>query len=338
MAAEKSWDAFPYQLGQGLTFPQQGLRIGGYSSIHYHDLENQQATLNVQDLSLFLSKDIGSRWKLFSEMEIGDALTVTADHTSSSEADFDIERLYADYHALQGLTLRAGKFLTPVGQWNLIHADPLVWTVSRPLTTSAGFSRHATGAMVYGSDPLADNDLDYWLFVDNSENLDPAERKELPFSADGATSTVQNNFERATGVRLLYHLLDDQLSVGASYLWFGTQEPQQHCRLGGLDFSWSSHYLELTAEAISRTNDTLSQEDEHGGYLQAVLHLPGQLHLVGRYERYKSAWLPESMTINTLGLNYRPHPAIALKLEHRAGSNNEVAAPNGWLASFAVLY
>jgi hypothetical protein len=335
---EKAWQPLPYQLGQGLTFPQKGLRIGGYTSIHYSDLEHQAATLSVQDLSLFLTKEFGARWSLFSEMEIGDALSITADDTSTRDADFDIERLYIDYHVYQGVTLRVGKFLTPVGQWNLIHADPLVWTVSRPLSTSAAFSRHATGAMMYGIIPVLENDLDYWLFVDNSDLLDPAERKEHPFSADAASSAVQNNFERATGARLLYHMLGDQLSVGASYLSFELQDPQQRFQLSGLDFSWSSRYADLSGEAIYRSAEETNTPDEHGGYLQAVIPLPQHLYLVGRHEKYKAALLPETTTINTVGFNYRPQPAIAFKFEHRSGSNNTLVAPDGWLASFGILF
>ena len=135
-----AWNAQPYQLGQGLYFPQQRLRIGGYSSVHLYDIDSQPRTLSVQDLSLFVTKHVGKRWKLFTEMEIGDALTVTEDETTTKNADFDIERLYADYHATPQATIRFGKFLTPIGQWNLIHADPLVWTVTRPLTSSAAFS------------------------------------------------------------------------------------------------------------------------------------------------------------------------------------------------------
>jgi len=338
MAQESRWQPQAYQLGLGVNFPKQGLRIGGYSSVHYSDLEGQPSSLSVQDLSLFLTQDIGTRWKLFSEMEIGDALYISADHATTSEADFDIERLYVDYHAYQGVTLRAGKFLTPVGRWNLIHADPLVWTVSRPLSTAVAFSRHATGGMMYGIVPLAGNDLDYWLFVDNSELLDPDERKETPFTGNAATSSIQNNFERATGARLVYHLFDDQLSIGASYLSFAIQDPQLRYRLSGVDFSWSGNYFDLSAEAISRRPENSSDADEHGGFLQAVIPLPHQFYLVGRYERYKSALLPETATINTLGINYRPRQAMAFKLERRTGDNNTIAAPDGWLASFAVLF
>jgi hypothetical protein len=338
VADDAAWKAQPYQLGQGLNFPQQRLRIGGYSSVHLYDIDQQPRTLSVQDLSLFVTKHVGNRWKLFTEMEIGDALTVTDDETTTKNSDFDVERLYADYHATQSATFRVGKFLTPIGQWNLIHADPLVWTVTRPLTSSAAFSRHATGAMMYGIVPLAGNDMDYWLFFDNSDALDPVEKEEKAFATDGANDSVHNNFEQAGGMRLQYHLLDDQLALGASYLDYELQDPNHRYRLAGLDFSWTGQYFDLSGEAIYRKANDNSLPDEHGAFLQAVVPLPRHFYLVGRHEQYKSTFLDESATINTVGINYRPQPALAYKLEHRSGDNNAEVAPDGWLAAFAVLF
>lgn len=336
--AADEWQHLPYQLGQGLYFPQQGLRIGGYASIHYYDLHGQDATLDVHDLSLFVTKQIGARWQLFTEAEISDALTVTHRDFDSDNAEFDLERLYADYHARRGVTLRFGKFLTPVGQWNLIHADPLVWSVSRPLTTSAAFARHATGAMVYGSATVARNDLDYWLFTDDSEDLTPSRRRDLAFNADGSSSTQENAFNHALGGRLLYHLFDDRLSVGASLLDFELRDPQQQYRLLGLDFGWSTPLADLSGEAVYRTRRDTGRVDERGGFLQAVVPLWRRLYLVGRYEQYKAATLAQTATINTVGFNYRLRPAVSFKLEYRYGSNNALVAPDGWLSSFAVLF
>lgn len=333
-----AWRHLPYQLGQGLYFPQQGLRIGGYISSHYYDLHGQTATLNLHDLSLFITKQVGTRWQLFSEAEIDDAVTVTDQGANHDSAEFDIERLYADYHARQGVTLRFGKFLTPVGQWNLIHADPLVWTVSRPLTTSAAFSRHATGAMVYGSIPIRQNDLDYWLFLDDSEQLTPSRRHDLAFTTDGASSPLQNDFNHAAGARLLYHLFDDRVSLGASLLDFEFREPEQQYRLIGVDFGWSTRYADLSGEAVYRTRRNTGSVDERGGFVQAVIPLRQRLYLVGRYERYKTAVIAQTTTINTLGVNYRLRPTVSFKVEYRYGSHNALVAPDGWLASFAVLF
>ncbi|HEY2861725.1 MAG TPA: porin, partial [Terracidiphilus sp.] len=141
------WQPAPYTLGQGLYFPGLGLRVGGYADFNFYSVQGTKTSYNVRDLSLFLTQDIGARWQLFTEIEASNPVD-NSGHTDVDNAELDIERLYADYHASQSVTFRLGKFLSPVGEWNLVHADPLTWTVSRPLSTSAAFARHANGVMM----------------------------------------------------------------------------------------------------------------------------------------------------------------------------------------------
>jgi len=337
-SADASWLAQPYRLGQGLYFPQQSLRVGGYADIHFYSLGQHPTALSVEDLSLFLSKDIGTHWKLFSETELGDALVIDSQHATTKDANIDVERLYADYHTSSGITLRFGKFLTPVGQWNLVHADPLVWTVSRPLTTTGSFSRHASGAMLYGTVSLKQNDLDYWLFADDSKAFAFTRSHNLAFTDYGASSTLRNDFQHAVGGQFLYHMLDDRLSLGASYVRYALKNPQQQYRLTGIDFGWSSRRVEFSGEGIWRTSDSPLIPDEYGGYVQAVIPLPRHLYAVGRYERYRNSLPNQWVTLRTFGIDYRPESGISFKLEYRDGNNNAALAPNGVLASIGVLF
>ena len=332
-----SWKPAPYTLGQGLYFPQHGLRIGGYTNLQYYNVEGLPATLRFSDTSLFITKDIGTRWQLFSELDAGDSVSL-AGHSSGKDSKLDIERLYLDYHADQAVSLRFGKFLTPVGQWNLIHADPLTWTVSRPLSTSAAFARHASGVMAFGTLPLHGHDLDYWIFADDSKNLSIGQEQDRAFSSFGANGSIRNNFGRAVGGQLLYHMLDERFSVGVSYLDYTLQSPHQRFRLVGMDFSWTARYVNLTGEAIQRTSTKAGVPTQQGGFLQAAVPLWRQLYLVGRYERYQTSESAKVTTLRTIGLNYRPVQGIVLKLEHSEGSRDVEPAPTGWMASAAVLF
>ena len=337
-AAQDSWQMAPYTLGQGLYFPQQGLRIGGYADLHYYDIQNQRATYSFRDISLFATKDIGTRWQFFGELDAGNTVDLSSGHASSSDSELDIERLYLDYHAGQSVSFRFGKFLTPFGEWNLVHADPLTWTVSRPLTTSAAFARHAAGAMMYGTVPVHGNDLDYWVYADDSTDLGVGQDQDRAYSSFGADGSVHNNFRRALGGRLMYHLLGDRLGIGLSVLDYELQQPRQHYRLAGIDFSWSGRWLDMTGEAIDRSGGTTGQSGDRGGFLEFEVPLNRHLYAVGRFERYRSAVLDDTATMRTIGLNYRPIPGIVLKLEHRGGNHNLQLAPTGWLASVAVLF
>jgi len=328
----------PYELGQGLLFPDIGLDVGGYASLQYESLSHRTPAFNAHDLSLFLTEHIDARWSLFAELEMEDALLFSEEGDVSHDPELDVERLYLDYRVSPAITLRIGKFLTPVGSWNMIHADPLVWTVSRPLTATAAFPRHATGAMVYGSVPSDGHDLDYWVFVDDTARLDPLEQDEKAFEIPGSSVDLTSSFDRAFGGRVLYHFIDDRLRLGASYVYFEKQRSQPGKNLVGLDLACTTRYVQLSGEAVYRAARGWSQPDERGGFLQAVIPLPAHFYLVGRYERYSATVLSTRPTIDTFGITYRPRPPLSVKLEYRSGSHNDRVAPDGWLASLAILF
>ncbi len=337
-AEEGVWQPAPYSLGQGLSFPQQRLTVGGYLNLHYDDLEQQDWSFGLRSLSLFISKSFGNRWQFFSELELGDALEVSPDGVSGSNAEVDLERLYLDYLQARELTLRFGKFLTPVGRWNLIHAEPLVWTPDRPLTTAAAFARHAAGAMLYGDIGLGSNSLDYSLFADDSELLDPSQEKELAFEDDSTGLSPRNAFQWALGGRLVYHFADDTAHLGVSYLRSQMEDLDERTELFGADLLWTIRRMEFSFEGIYRNSLGPAEPDEYGGFVQAVLPLAERLYLIGRHESYRVAFQQDTARIDSAGLTYRPHRAVSLKLEYRGGSDNEVMAPSGWLGSLAILF
>ncbi|WP_199099080.1 porin [Dyella sp. ASV21] len=333
---DNSWQPTPYTLGQGLYFPGQGLRIGGYADFNFYNVQGTNTKYNVRELSLFITKDLGTRWQLFAEIEASNPVN-TSSHGDDDDSELDIERLYADYHANQAITFRLGKFLTPVGEWNLVHADPLTWTVSRPLSTSAAFARHATGAMMFGTLPMQGNDLDYWVFADDSKNLNIGHDEDNAFTNYGTNQALHNNFRQAFGGRVLYHLLGDSLNIGASAVNYELESPRQKYLLSGIDFSWTSRYLSLTGEGIYRSS-TSKNPDERGGFVQAEVPLWQRLYLIERYERYRSSRPAQTTTVHATAINYKPIQGVVLKLEYRDGLHNQALAPTGWLASIAVLF
>lgn len=337
-SADMRWQSMPYELGQGMHFPAQGLSLGGYLSLRYRDLEDVPSSMSIKDLSLLASLDITDRLNLFTEMEIGEALSLSQDGINTDDAEFEVERLYLDYRVAPEVTFRLGKFLTPVGRWNLIHADPLVWTVSRPLTTSVAFARQASGAMVYGSVPSGANGFDYSLFVDDTDLFDHHQQEERAYDDAVASIAAVGAFEHAAGARIVYHLHDDRIQVGASYLRFRMMDLQENKDLYGLDLFWNTRYAEFSGEWVYRNSRGAVEPDERGGFLQAAIPVGGQLFLIGRYERYHSALEPATAEIETLGLTYRPYRAVSLKLEYRGGDHNQRIAPEGWLGSLAILF
>ncbi|MDY1549818.1 hypothetical protein [Luteibacter sahnii] len=334
--ATGTWQPAPYTLGQGLYFPGLGLRVGGYADVHLFDLDGSRTTSSLRDVSLFLTKDLGTRWQLFTEVATSRTVNVTGAEKEGGEAKVDVERLYADFHATPAVTLRLGKFLTPIGEWNLVHADPLTWTVSRPLSTSAAFARHATGAMAFGTTSVRGNDLDYWVFADDSKTLGIGEDADDAFTDYTGDRSPRNNFRHALGGRVLYHLAGDSLAVGASYVSYQLDAPRHDYQLTGIDFTWTTRYLELTGEAIYRTGAS-PLSSERGGFVEAGVPIAPRLYLIGRVERYHTSSPETTTVVRTEALNYRPIPGLVLKLEHRNGHGGDIV-PGGWLASVSVLF
>jgi hypothetical protein len=330
--------AAPYELGQGYPLPILGLTAGGYASVQVYSLEGEKAEATVQDLSLFLHSDPSPAWHFFTEIEVSNPLTLSRDGLATRDVDLDFERFYLDHNLSARTTIRFGKFLTPVGRWNQIHADPLVWTASRPLTTSAAFARNASGLQLYGSWPLGRSAVDYQLYLDDSAQLDPTEGREKTYLDVSLQPNPPSSFRRGGGIRLRYRTFDDALQAGVSLAHFQLKDLPGYKDMVGGDLFYACGDAEFSGEAVYRKDDGGNGGREWGGFAQAVMPLAGHLYGIVSYERYKAELFGEPVESTVLGLTYRPTPPFSVKLERRESRGEERLAPDGWLFSVALLF
>ncbi|MFQ5666239.1 MAG: hypothetical protein ACE5I7_07375, partial [Candidatus Binatia bacterium] len=238
----------------------------------------------------------------------------------TSDADFVLERLYGDLEASDSVNLRVGKFLTPVGRWNVIHAQPLVWTTSRPLATEVAFDRHTTGATLFGSVYPRGGTLTYSLFGQFVDALEPT-REVLPAG-------------RSAGGRLEYSARSG-LSVAATYLASSHHGDWQH--LGGLDALWQRGPLELMSEWVF-AKGTGELGDAWGGYVQSALEVLPSFYLVDRYEHFDQRAPEPEVNLVVLGAAYKPLPHVILKAEYLIADHPASESPPGFKASLAFLF
>jgi hypothetical protein len=344
-----------YQPGQGFHVPDTGLTVGGYLTGEY--VEHTSPTITFSNASLLFWWENDSRLKLFSEVDFENGLNRQGSFQSDTGEYLSLERFYADYAVSDALTVRLGKFLTPIGRWNQIHADPLVWTTSRPLVTEVAFPTNATGLMLLGSSDLFGKPYDYAFYVasgdlDPSPNVDP--------------------FKRALGARVNVNL-SDALQVGASAASFEQRsERGQNRNLVGVDFLYQSHGYELMSEALYRLSEHTPSGNDKGFYIQAVAPLIERLFAVYRFEVFHSAGEepggpvqpvamlmgqvgayggagtppgpgvgppPPTVRLNIVGLTYRFRPNLVGKIELVDGNHiGQVPAPVGVLTSLSVLF
>jgi hypothetical protein len=337
--------AAAYQLGQGYPIAGSSLIASGYASLRAEDLQGEQANLSLQDVSLFLHGDASPVWHYFTEIELSNALVLTSDGLKTTDSDLDFERIYLDHNLSARTTLRLGKFLTPVGRWNLIHADPLVWTVSRPLTTAAAFARNATGVQLLHSWPLNESAIDFSAYLDDSRHLDPSEGHENAFLDLNVRPNPPSSFRQGGGAHLAYRNFDDSLQLGLSVAHFTLKDLPGEKNLLGADFFYSRNSLELTGESVYRQGsegiyrqaNQAEGRSEWGAFLQLAAPVGGGFYAIAEHERYRAALFPSPVNSTSLGITYRPTPPFSIKLEHRQSWGQEQLAPSGWLFSIAVL-
>ncbi|EEF24401.1 conserved hypothetical protein, partial [Ricinus communis] len=115
-----------YQLGQGWKVPGTGIRLGGYATFKAENDQHQPFRANVSDMSLFVWWEGEGKLRFFSELDLEDPLVYQdGKQVTGKHGYLALERAYADYLYSDRLNFRVGKFLTPIGRWNVIHAAPL---------------------------------------------------------------------------------------------------------------------------------------------------------------------------------------------------------------------
>lgn len=310
-----------YRPGRGLRLGDSELTIGGYGNLTFVRDEGAEPKASASELSALVAWDPHPRLHGFAEFELDDS--VIADRDVGATLDhgrFRVERAYGDLRFADAFNFRIGKFLTPVGRWNVIHAAPLVWTTSRPLTSERPFDVNTTGAELYGSfftDPAVLTYRMFGQFVDQLQER-PADVRQ----------------ERSIGGRI-EAALSIGPELGATYMAY-RRVGGDWSHLGGIDFLWQLGPLETLAEAMF--DDAENQTgNEIGGFLQLAYEVIPHWFSVGRFESFH----PRSGTpveIFTLGGAYRPFPNLIWKAEYDLADHKSRVANPGFATSLAFMF
>ena len=324
MSDENVFSDINYRLGEGLRVADTGLSLGGYATAGYDDLRHSSSRAAIDNLSLFVWWQGEGRWKFFSELDYENERPNRSLDTDGQSHYLALERLYVDYALMDTTTIRTGKFLTPIGRWNLVHATPLVWTSSRPLITTQLFPTNVTGLMLDGTLHTVVDGAEYALYASKGDELRP--------------NPSLDTFNEVVGAHLsLPTLRGGQL--GFSYAAFEQKKTLgENKQLLGVDFTWSHNRYEVSSEGVYRFSDKGSSSDEKGAFVQLVAPLSEKLYAVGRYEIYRKAHETASTRLWVTGLNYRITPAIVVKAEWIGSRHNTIDAPEGFMSTVSILF
>lgn len=342
-----------YGFGRGLRLGDSGFTLGGYLTGEYQRRRDGRAQLRSSHASLFFWwQGFEDRLKVFGEVDQENALVErrgpAGGQGTQDEERLSLQRLHADWAVGDAATLRLGKFLTPVGRWNVAHAGPLVWTTNRPLLTQSVYPRNVTGLMASGRWTLAGRAVEASFYASQGQEWDADPRQDLFATVRGMRLRV------APGAGL-------QLGLSwAAYEQRGSRgEPRT---LLGVDALWAHQGWELQVEWL-RTESTAAPpgpnrppggggnpagpgqpppvphaEPTRGAYLQGVMPLPARLALVARVERLRDTAVAAAFRQVTLGMAWRPNAMLSLKLEHQWSSGRADLGGDGWTASASVLF
>lgn len=312
--------------GQGRPLGDGGWYAGGYATLSAQRFEGDRGRVRLDNLSLLLWLENDSPWSVFTELELENVVEFSNAGSAGADRELVLERLHVDYAFADQWSLRVGKFLTPIGRWNQIHAAPLTWTTSRPLITESTFPTNATGLMVRGVRELGSRALEWSVYVSPGREL--------------LAEDDLDTFREAVGGRVDLEW-SPTLKFGLSLAEFEQQRQRdEHRTLAGVDFLYRRDSgLELSGEFAVRTRERdRRQTDERGAYVQAVVPLADRWYGVARYEGFDVAGASADLHLYLAGLAWRWQPGWVAKLEWRHATENGPGTPEGFLGSIAVLY
>jgi hypothetical protein len=312
-----------YQAGRGLRVGDTGLVLGGFATAEVERLEGGESSGGVDGVNFLAFIDPLPYLHLFTELEVEQLAELENGRKGVRSAPkLEINRLYLDFGASDALNVRFGKFLTPIGRWNVTRIEPLLWTTSEPLIVEEVFDETATGAMLHGSVFPRGGALSYSLY---GTFLDP-------LNVDPDEHPAKHN----AGAHLEWASLRGW-TVGASYFASQLQNGEWN-HLGGADLLWQPHRrVEVSGEALFGEG---SREDGilWGLYAQAVVETVRTLYLVGRYERFDSPGVKRAVNLFDLGLAWTPVPYLRFKADYLIADHRDELAEPGLRLSFSLLF
>jgi hypothetical protein len=298
-----------------------GLNVGGFTTVELDRPDLGPLEIELDSINLLVLFEPIPWFRAFSEIEIGDLYRYEdGGGDVDSDPDATIERLHGDLMLDDAMNLRVGKFQTPVGRWNLVPAEPFVWTANEPIQVERAFDEFQTGGAIYGSTYPGGRTLEYWLYGQFVDPLDPEPDEHL---ADrGAGGRVQYGTELGW-------------SVGASYL--ASQRDRRWEHLGGLDAKWTRDRFELQTELVYQ-HGRIFNRDLWGVYVQGVYEVLPHFHVVGRYEYFDERNSNQDPHVFDVGLAWIPKPWLHVKLTYRATSHPTDDAERGLSASVSLVF
>lgn len=245
-------------------------------------------------------------------------------NSSQYNTTFHIERAYLDYKYSEHLNLKMGKFITPIGEWNLNQINVLRDTTSNPIYSEEIFPKFTTGIMFYGH-LWFDDTINYSLFVQQSKDFDKN----------------SNNIETDDyyGVELKKHF--DDIVIGINIGQFEYEKIDEMTLYYGASLKYEKSAIQILAEySIAKYKynfgtDKGKEYDKYAYYIQGRYRVNRSHYIIARYEGVDDKHFNRHEDIAIMGYNYRPIYPVSIKGEYQFNSDK---IKSRFLVSLSILF
>jgi hypothetical protein len=314
--------ASEYRLGHGLEINQY-LSIGGYFSSKYENSTNTKEYM-LDDVAILAYGRLGEHFNYLIELEATEFWVRNfGNDTTQKNMHFHIERAWLNYKQSDYLSVKVGKFITPIGFWNLNPITVLKDTTSNPRYASEIYPKFTTGVMAYGYLPFGES-ITYSIFLQNTKDLDPNYNNIKTDEYYGVE--LKKGFEHLTvGFNMGEYEVDEVNEEHIQYFGASLKYQKNNIQLLG-------EYSHLTYNPLNNSND---KHNKYAYYLQGRYKVTPKHFVVGRYERFKDEFHGVDEEIKLIGYNYRPAYPVSIKCEYQLHDNKD---NNKFLLSFSMLF
>jgi hypothetical protein len=294
------------------------LDVAGYLAVRNLESDDLADRTSFREYSgsIFLSKTIG-RWLFHSEINANTAPEWDSEgihlFPATSHLSVKLETASVNFNWRDSLQLQAGFLFVPT-YWRTHRYQSTTLTVDEPLIDQAIFPTAFTGAMIHGDKYLDEGGISYLFYGGSAQQA----------NFEDAAATADLTRSRAVGGKMVWHLpsrhLFNTLDVGFQ-AHRALNSDTSRTQIYGAELNVEIGPIQLLgAFEDSSIGASPSQAGYYrqGYYLQPSYRIAPPLFVVARYE-----WLnrdsrdPEvnRMGKQSLGLTYRPIPAVSVKLE-----------------------
>ncbi|GMT42451.1 MAG: hypothetical protein IEMM0002_0862 [bacterium] len=296
------------------------INISGYLDAEYRTSDKPGSIdhFRLHHMSMFMERRLNEQWSFFSEIEYEDAPFFegpenTGGELKKAQGRIFVEAVYMDYRPSHKISVRAGRFYTPAGIWNVYHYSPFVPTQIIPAHIRKIFPQVTDGMSLYGDLDMGGNVLSYNIYTGNGE---------------GNSGNGDKNNAKSIGGRLLLAVPGNHdFEIGVS-VYNDEFKGGKKKQASGFDMQFHFNRFRFQGEYASAAYDTVSRPSyASSGYYGQLIYRLVKWSFMYRYDYYEPSdtVVGDKLLANSFAVNYHWSPVIVSKIEYHM---NDVETPD----------